>query len=212
MSRKPTETKTRILDVACELFVAKGYRDVTAQEICSKANANIASINYYFGSKFNLYLEVWKHAEEVAMETYLKPSNFEATPDGALEAYINARISSVLDEGSGGWLPRLISNEMHGGPAEEIKKFIKERIKEKLAFMYDLAKDFLGEGATDLQINIARQSFHSQCIHLNVVRHHKKEYFEESFKPNKDEVKAELIKMIMGGLRSYREEIRRGEK
>lgn len=211
MSRKPTKTKQKILDVACGLFAEKGYRDVTIQEVCQNADANIASINYYFGSKLKLYQAVWDEVHKIAGFKHFDPGKCPSDPDKAVEYYVNARVSAILDDGPGGWLPKIIHYEMHSPSGGEMEEFVRQSMKVKLQFMYDLAKNFLGESATELQINIARQSFHSQMIHMNVMRRHKKEYFAEGFEPDKEEVKAEMIKMIMGGLRSYREEIRRGE-
>ena len=53
--RRGQETKEAILENACKVFAEKGYRDATHAEICRCAGTNVASINYYFGSKENLY-------------------------------------------------------------------------------------------------------------------------------------------------------------
>jgi len=53
-------TKDRILDEAEVLFAQKGYRGVTVREITQEAGCNLASVNYYFGSKRDLYLEVFR--------------------------------------------------------------------------------------------------------------------------------------------------------
>lgn len=62
MSRKNKEdaTKERILDTAEALFAQKGYQAVSVREITSAARCNLAAVNYHFGNKENLYLEVFK--------------------------------------------------------------------------------------------------------------------------------------------------------
>ncbi len=52
--------KERLLDEAEALFAAKGYHGVSVREITQAAGCNLASINYHFGNKQNLYLEVFK--------------------------------------------------------------------------------------------------------------------------------------------------------
>jgi AcrR family transcriptional regulator len=53
-------TKERILDAAEILFAQKGYRAVSVREITSAARCNLAAVNYHFGTKKNLYLEVFR--------------------------------------------------------------------------------------------------------------------------------------------------------
>lgn len=53
-------TKERILDKAEILFAQKGYRAVSVREITSAARCNLAAVNYHFGKKENLYLEVFR--------------------------------------------------------------------------------------------------------------------------------------------------------
>jgi AcrR family transcriptional regulator len=49
-----------LLDEAEALFAEKGYNAVSVREIIAAANCNLAAINYYFGTKKNLYLEVFR--------------------------------------------------------------------------------------------------------------------------------------------------------
>jgi AcrR family transcriptional regulator len=62
MSQKNGEdlTRERILDTAEVLFAQKGYRAVSVREITSAAECNLAAVNYHFGNKENLYLEVFR--------------------------------------------------------------------------------------------------------------------------------------------------------
>ena len=56
LNRRGDATRTRILDVAERLFAAEGFTEVSLRRITSEADANIASVNYYFKSK-NALLE-----------------------------------------------------------------------------------------------------------------------------------------------------------
>jgi len=53
-------TKDRIIDEAEALFALKGYDAVSVREITGAANCNLAGVNYHFGNKQNLYLEVFR--------------------------------------------------------------------------------------------------------------------------------------------------------
>lgn len=54
------ETKDRILDAAEKLFARDGFHFASMRAITSDANANIAAVNYHFGSKEALLEEVLK--------------------------------------------------------------------------------------------------------------------------------------------------------
>mgnify|MGYP001041450986 CR=1 FL=1 len=62
MKRKNSQdlTKERILDTAEVLFAQKGYQAVSVREITSAAKCNLAAVNFHFGNKENLYLEVFR--------------------------------------------------------------------------------------------------------------------------------------------------------
>ncbi len=54
------QTYNKLLIVAEKLFAEKGFHGVSVREITSKARVHLSAVNYYFGSKENLYLEVFR--------------------------------------------------------------------------------------------------------------------------------------------------------
>ena len=52
--------QNRLLDAAEELFCQKGFAATSIRDMTKKANCNVAAVNYYFGSKEDLYLAVFK--------------------------------------------------------------------------------------------------------------------------------------------------------
>lgn len=53
-------SRERLLDAAEALFAEKGFHAVTVREITRAAHCNLAAVNYYFGNKQKLYLEVFR--------------------------------------------------------------------------------------------------------------------------------------------------------
>ncbi|WP_086984433.1 TetR/AcrR family transcriptional regulator [Vibrio aphrogenes] len=60
------KTKAKIMDVAEALFAEHGFNDTSLRSITTKANVNLASVNYHFGDKktlvravLNRYLEAF---------------------------------------------------------------------------------------------------------------------------------------------------------
>lgn len=52
------ETKEKIMEAARVLFADHGYEGTSVREIAKAAEVNVASVNYYFSSKENLFLEI----------------------------------------------------------------------------------------------------------------------------------------------------------
>jgi AcrR family transcriptional regulator len=53
-------TRSRLLDVAEQLFAEQGFGETSVRDITQAAGANLAAVNYHFGSKDNLYVEVFR--------------------------------------------------------------------------------------------------------------------------------------------------------
>src|SRR5438552_4171288 len=56
------EVRKRLLVAAEELFAERGLVSVSVRDLAERAKANIAAVNYYFGSKENLYLETMRYS------------------------------------------------------------------------------------------------------------------------------------------------------
>jgi AcrR family transcriptional regulator len=54
------KARRRLLTAAVKLFSRAGLEATSVRELAREAGVNIAAVNYYFGSKENLYLEVFR--------------------------------------------------------------------------------------------------------------------------------------------------------
>ncbi len=63
------ETRRRLLEAAEELFSQEGFERVSVRDITERASANVAAINYHFGSREGLVGQV--------MARYINPINEE---------------------------------------------------------------------------------------------------------------------------------------
>lgn len=54
------ETKEKIMQIATILFADHGYDGTSVRDIAKLAEVNVASVNYYFSSKENLFQEILK--------------------------------------------------------------------------------------------------------------------------------------------------------
>jgi AcrR family transcriptional regulator len=111
-------TKERILDKAEALFALKGYDAVSVREITAAANCNLAGVNYHFGNKQNLYLEVFRSRwlpRATRIQKCFRESletNGTLTPSIVVESLARAFIEGPLSEEERKRHHQLISGEL----------------------------------------------------------------------------------------------------
>ncbi len=110
MSRE--NAKSRLLESAVAVFSEKGYA-ATIAEIANAAEANIAAVNYHYGSKDELFRQVLRRAFEQADSKFpiLAPSG--ATPAQRLEAFMRGFLERSLDPGPAGHFNRIMSKSIN---------------------------------------------------------------------------------------------------
>jgi AcrR family transcriptional regulator len=58
MTDQSIETKSKIMEVARILFANQGFEGTSVREIAKSADVNVASVNYHFSNKENLFAEI----------------------------------------------------------------------------------------------------------------------------------------------------------
>lgn len=87
--------RTRLLVAAEQLFAAQGLAATSIRELARTAGVNVAAVNYYFGSKDNLYLETLRKAFQ---QTGVTPNHFEAIYKQAQTEITPARARQAIKE------------------------------------------------------------------------------------------------------------------
>ncbi len=101
-------TKDRILGAAEELFAQFGFTGTSLRQVTSRADVNIAAVNYHFGSKENLVNEVFRRRMDDMSAQRL--SALRAAIDqhpGELEPVLAAFVEPAL----------ALAKDRHGGAA-----------------------------------------------------------------------------------------------
>jgi len=103
------ETRTRILDVAEELFMLHGFEGTSMRLLTSRASVNLAAVNYHFGSKDALIEALFRRRLDPMNASRLEAlERLEAEADGqplAPEAIIRAFIQpglKLMEDARGG--------------------------------------------------------------------------------------------------------------
>ena len=168
------ETRNRLLNAACEVFAEKGYRNAKVAEICRRADANVASVNYYFGDKATLYAKAWRHA----FTEYAMPESFEemhAYPEDQLKTHIHTLIQNFMEKGLQGYFTRLYLMEL-ANPTGLIQDSWHDMIEPRRQKLIGIIKKILGVETTDERVLFCELSIVSQCRALFTINRADLEY------------------------------------
>jgi AcrR family transcriptional regulator len=101
-------TKDRILGAAEELFAQHGFSGTSLRQVTSRADVNIAAVNYHFGSKENLVNEVFRRRmDEMSAQRLARLKSATQQHPGELEPVLAAFVEPAL----------ALSKDQHGGAA-----------------------------------------------------------------------------------------------
>jgi AcrR family transcriptional regulator len=164
-------TEKRLLEAAGEIFAEYGYRAATVRQICEKAGANIAAVNYHFGDKERLYMAVLRSVPAANAEKY--PANVgltsNATAEQKLRAYIRSLLQRVFDEGRPGWHTKIIAREMIE-PTRALDTLLKEVARPLHQELASIIRELLDSGVTDETVRLCTLSIMSQCVYYHHAR------------------------------------------
>lgn len=159
------ERKQQLLESATKVFAEKGFRETTIADICRDARSNTASVNYYFGSKVELYAEVWRTAFHNAMEKY--PPDMRLGEDVSardrLRAMIQSFLHKMLDTGELGYAGQILLMEI-ANPTEAIAHIKRDAIDPLRKRMVSLLRELLDGQATEQDVVFCAMSVIHQCI------------------------------------------------
>jgi AcrR family transcriptional regulator len=157
------ETRTRLLEAAGEVFAEAGFRAATVRDICSRAGANVAAVNYYFGDKERLYAEVLGFAHECARERFPIADDTSQTPQKRLAHLIRSFMVRLLDSGRPAWEGKLMAREMIE-PTGALDRIVQEGMKPQYKALTDIVRLLLGKTADDITVRDAVFSVVGQCV------------------------------------------------
>lgn len=86
-----------LLDCAEELFAKWGYAGVSIRDVTDKTQTRVASVNYYFGTKQNLYFEVIRRRAEPLAEARIAALERVIASDLPDEHRLTAIIDAFVD-------------------------------------------------------------------------------------------------------------------
>jgi len=126
------ETRTRILDVAEELFMQHGFEATSMRLLTSTARVNLAAVNYHFGSKdaliealFQRRLDPMNAARIAALDALEQQAGGEPlAAEQIIRAFIGASLRMIEDANGGGRNFIRLLGRTYTEPAKQIRALI----------------------------------------------------------------------------------------
>ena len=136
MAPGDVETRSRLLNAAARLFAERGAARVTVRDICNKAKANVAAVNYHFGGKDGLYQAVMKMAMETMEATTeaARAAGRDHPPEERLRAYVSVFAERLLGAHHDTWIHQLMMREM-SDPTPALTMVGEQVLKPRMAYL-----------------------------------------------------------------------------
>ena len=138
-------TRSRLLEAAGEVFAEHGFQATTVRDICARAGANVAAVNYHFRDKMGLYDAVLKESLCVAGHADVRRiAEQSLSPEIALRLMITGMLTRMSlnllsnpgdpASGRGSWHVRIMAHEM-AQPTAGLDRVIEQVIGPNYALM-----------------------------------------------------------------------------
>lgn len=136
------DKRANILEAAEKLFIELGYEATSTRQIAKDATANMAMINYYFGSKEGVFLEIMEHRIS-GFKTQLSLINEEQIP-------AKEKLLKVVDQ----YASRIFSNinfhkMMHRELSLTQRPEMFSQIKDAMACNRQVIEDIIEKGIAE---------------------------------------------------------------
>ena len=201
-SSEDRETRARVLYAAARLFAERGYARVTVRDICKKARANVAAVNYHFGGKDGLYPAVMRHAMETMQATTeaAREAGRGLPAADRIRAYVSVFAERLLGVHHETWIHRLMLREM-SDPTPALAMVADEVLKPRMVYLSSAIAELLHCAPDDPRVLRCALSVTSQFNSLLWTKGVAKLLDAEDGVPGSiDEIAEHIARFSLGGM------------
>ena len=157
-------TRARLLDAAAEVFSEAGYQQAKIRQICARAGANIALVNYHFGDKLGLYTEVLQQSMRAGHVDAIRGAlERPGSPEEKLRALIRARMQGMCRGDLAARQFRIAMHEL-SNPTPAMDRAIDEVTKPIYERVLKLIGGMLGRAPRDEKTRLCTHSVMGQIM------------------------------------------------
>lgn len=203
-------TREKLVDSAGPIFAEKGYYSATVREICKRAGANVAAVNYHFTDKLGLYEEVLIQCKRAAHVDQVRAAlDQTGSPEDILRDVIRARVQGLRKDALPSWQLRIFAHEL-ADPTPALSRMINRVSRPIYDRLLELIAKIIGMPAHDTKTRLCAHSVMGQIL-FYVFAGPVLERFSPDMKLT-DEMLEQIANHIADFSLAYLREIRRNAK
>jgi AcrR family transcriptional regulator len=154
-------TRARLVEAAREVFAQHGFQGATVREICRRADANVAAVNYHFGSKDGLLSEALNFNR--LRELQVANDAVDACPEIRFRLFIRDFMLLLLDENNASRQCQMMAREL-ADPTPALDKIVIEAIAPLHEFLGRLVREIVGCDKSETELRRCVYSILGQCL------------------------------------------------
>ena len=165
-------TSQRLLQAATKVFAEHGYRNARIRDICKRANANVAAVNYHYRDKEQLYRAVIENAffrlnADDPMPRLI--TDKKAAFEQQLYGFVRTLLGQLLTEGPSSIYARLIARELVD-PTSALDQVIDKGIAPQIELLCGIIRSHVGYNWSEQSVRRTATSILGQCLFYYFAR------------------------------------------
>jgi AcrR family transcriptional regulator len=169
-SGRAEATRQSIIDAAGLLFAEKGFKATTISDICKAAKVNQAAVNFHFGSKEQLYLDLVRYGYEYALSEIPWPKWEPGTPATTrLRGFVLTFLRRAVADHEPRWPCHIIMRELVE-PTRAFEEFVRGYIRPTIGLLDGILQDLLPADFPPERRRLVGQSIIGQMLFYRVAR------------------------------------------
>ncbi|MGB4342729.1 MAG: CerR family C-terminal domain-containing protein [Moraxellaceae bacterium] len=163
-------TRTALIEAAKPLFADLGFESTRIRDIADRARANVAAINYHFGSKMGLYQAVMKAQSEQMIADYPLETEetTKASPEERLYWLVKNILQRVLGNDEKDRPTRMCVREFVE-PTEALDYLVKEIVTPQHGITRSVVMVVAGRELDEEELSRLAISLVSQCFYYGLA-------------------------------------------
>lgn len=191
------ETRERLIEAAGEVFAEEGLHGASIRDITRRARANIASVNYHFHDKFELYALVLRRAHESVVSATNQPLTAD-TPEARVRQLLSAMLTSALDPARPKWQTQLLGRELvQPTPALDL---MNDLVRPPSQRLWEAIREIRPD-LSEQQLMLAVAGVVAQCVFHVYHRHLVRRMFPSMPEPDPQTLVEHVVDFSLAALR-----------